>query len=119
MGVLTGDDRGGWVSWDWNPGTQIPAESPFRISRCSVTSECSACSYPALPHLILGCSHGIPQISLWPVQGGIADPGDWPPGAAVVTPRGLLRRGWREPGTSQLGWEEPLAELPIRLALRL
>lgn len=82
-----------------------------------MTPECPACSYPA-PPLILGCTHGIPQISFWPVQGGIADPGDWPPGAGVVTPRGLLRRLRREPGTSQLGWEEPLAELPIRLALR-
>lgn len=38
----------GW-SWEWTPGTQIPADSLLSISRCSVTSESLACSYPLPP----------------------------------------------------------------------
>lgn len=71
----------GW-RWDSNPDPHIPAQSLLSVIRDSPLS--------------LGCTHWIPQICLWPLQGGAAGRGDWPPGAAVVTPGSLLGGGLRE-----------------------
>ena len=90
-----------------NPGAQIQVLSDIREARL------------LLAPLGLGRVHWIPHSSLWLEQGGTADPADWPPGAAVVTPGGLLRGGQRELGSSQFSWKEPLAELSMGYVPRL